>query len=225
MATFLMIRDLPNSKFSTLEKTAQSKKSICVFKNSYRGFYLDGTNLNYHNVIRTGSENDAIQGVLNGECDVALSSYQHLDVFHRKRETFDVSKSQNRCDVARSSQNLDHLYAGFGVGIDTGRYCTSLISHVMDLHLQEMHDDGTMNELLEQTRFSIGPKKCVENNSEEEKPESLAMHNMFGIFSMHAICCFISLSLGLGFRYKNHIKFKAESKGSEMFQDDEKEVL
>ena len=95
----------------------------------------------------------------------------------------------------------------------------------MDLHLQEMHDDGTMNELLEQTRFSIGPKKCVENNSEEEKPESLAMHNMFGIFSMHAICCFISLSLGLGFRYKNHIKFKAESKGSEMFQSKKSQFI
>jgi hypothetical protein len=225
MASFLMIRDLPNTKFNTLSKAAQSKKSICVYKNSFHDSFLKESKLDFHNVIRTGSENDAIQGVLDGECDIALSSYQNLDIFHRKKETVDDSQPKNRCDVARGGQILEHMGGGLGVAIDSGRYCTSLISHVVDLHLQEMEEEGVLNDIIEQTRLSIGTPKCFENESKEEKPESLAMHDMFGIFSMHAICCSISLCLGLGFRYKNHVAFKAESKVSGMFDSKKSQFI
>ena len=93
-------------------------------------------------VIEKAAENaadsDVYQGVIDGECKVALTTYS-VWRFYEQDET--VNKNCQLEWVGRKYKNRE---ASFATTVDAGTLCTSLIRDVINLHLLRLKEQGTL---------------------------------------------------------------------------------
>lgn len=85
--------------------------------------------------------------------------------------------------------------------VDTGEYCTSLISHVIEFYLREMYQDGFIANAYEQFLDSISTYQCPveESNYFDDSEEyRLTMKDMGGIFLWHFVAVLIALLVAVG---------------------------
>lgn len=88
--------------------------------------------------------------------------------------------------------------------IDTGEYCTSLISHVIDYYLNEMNQDGFISDALEQYKASISSYQCPEDTDsylDLDETFRLTMNDMGGIFLWHFVVVTVALMVAIISKY------------------------
>jgi len=123
----------------------------------------------------------------NQGCGVGLTNLGTFQLYQR-------NKSVNwDCSLTTQQRVVQNLPAGFATAVDTGIKCTSLVSYVMNLHLNEMLADGFVARAWKEHLDRISSTTCsgdgLENNTsgEDNADEnfSLSLQDMAGIFILH----------------------------------------
>lgn len=82
-----------------------------------------------------------------------------------------------------------------------GTLCTSLISHVIDLHLLEMKSEGFLDRAWEAHLQRTSDQKCINrldnDGAIEDETYSLSIEEMAGIFIVHAILTAVAVAVAL----------------------------
>jgi Ligand-gated ion channel len=196
MASFLVSPTVKVYRIDSVATAIRRSSSVCVLKGAVVESVLKAR---YTNLKLVGKETyEEIFAALdsqNKECDAAaleandLRLNQHNKLFNR-----DCSLSSNERPQVRIS-------AGMAMAIDTGRFrCTSLISAVLDYHLQQMIYDGFVEEAWARHLRRIATVKCevpLRNvGSSSDETFSLGLNDVGGIFILHLIISSAALMLG-----------------------------
>jgi hypothetical protein len=196
MACFLLTRNVIPTDIDSLDQVVRDGKSICLWGKTNVDDYMKEIYAEYA-VNTTGNvfrdyfgDNEVLEGLINDDCDVALAGKTALEIFQRNTTTGDTCGLQSGRIV---KENL----SGFVTKLDTGKFCTSLIQYVIDLHLHEMSDDGFLDSVWVDVLDKLGPNECGEDNvvTSEEVSVPLTMRDMYGIFALHGFCLIFSVLL------------------------------
>ena len=172
---------------------------MCVSKNTHHDTFLTRKYPIFAEpkkgmVLWKNSNDELLKGILDGDCEVGLIGESTFHLYQRI--------THKNCKLIKVGESLKATRAGFATKMDSGIFCMSLISYVLDLHLLEMKDDGFFHDTWDRTLDQQGDNKC----SSDKKPsffeweddtlgDPLEIRDMWGIFNLHAMASLASLFL------------------------------
>lgn len=193
LASFLVIeKAAANTLVDTVNDIVKSGKSICVENGAATQKAVQNT---YDSAILVKKANDeeSLLALGKGECDYAVMP---LSNFESSRIKKDINGD---CNLKRIGQTFQVEEAGYATYSDAGVLCTSMVRDVLNVHMQDLHDEGWIeeawNDYYEQVQ-DIDDPKCFDDSSSvtKESEETLDLINVGGIFLFHgALVCFAIL--------------------------------
>jgi hypothetical protein len=208
MASFLVSPIVKISRIDSVATAIRKNASICVLHGAVVESELKARYPKLKLISKdTYAEIFAAIGSPNNGCDSAALEANDVRLNqHNKRFNRDCSLSSN----ARAQVRIS---AGMATTIDTGHFrCTSLISAVLDYHLQQMIYDGFVEEAWTRHLRRIATIKCelpLRNvGSNFDETFSLGLNDVGGIFILHLIMSSVALSLGLHQVYVTYLNRK-----------------
>lgn len=203
MASFLVSPVVSVFKVPTIEVAAQSGAALCVQKNAVIQSILNeefpGLNLvpkegeaNIYNSLRVDPA--------RGGCAAAAHQYNTFRIYQRSKEV------NYDCTITSEKYIVKIVPAGMATTVDTGgsseAKCTSLISHVLDYHLETMRADGFIEKAFNNHLNKIGTIECIEKVDQSggidfEETFSLGLPDVGGIFILHAIASALAIAIAL----------------------------
>ena len=193
LASFFVIQHAPVSSIQDLQDAIDNGYRICVYENTaahdhVSKHYPKGT------YVPMPGPHGHFEGLLNGECDIAVASMNEWD-YVKIDKTFNGD-----CQLEWVGRIINFLEAGFGLKSDSGRLCTSLIQDVLNVHLNDMKTDGTMD--LIQGKF-LAKSQDVSCDAIEAAEKSkgrnggdfgvLTLKEMAGPFVNHAVVTLLAI--------------------------------
>ena len=196
LVTFLVTPDVPNHK--SLENVIRLEKTMCVRKNTQHDTFLTRKYPIFAEpekgmVLRKNSNDELLKGILDGDCEFGLIEESTFHLYQR---------TTHNCKLLKVGESIKAIRAGFATKMDSGTFCTSLISYVLDLHLLEMKKDGFFDDAWDRTLDQQGVKKCSSDkkpsffeSEDDTSGDPLEIRDMWGIFVLHAVVSLASLFL------------------------------
>lgn len=131
-----------------------------------------------------------------GGCGALLTNLGTFDVYRRQKATNDD------CSLSSDKRVLINLPAGFASAVDSAVLCTSLVTYVLDVHLQEMRKDGFIEQAWSHHLSRIATKSCpdkaLESMGDEDKLDfAMSLKDLGGIFLTHFFLSAIALIVAL----------------------------
>jgi len=183
----------------------RAQTPICIEKGTMQDSYLKHV-YPRANMVRKELEGDVLHGLWETDgCEMAAVPTQSF--FRYKK----LSSLNNDCSLRWLGRTIHSVNAGFATSIDTGTFCTSLISYVFDIHMLELKADGVLDQVWEEYHRWSTDQTCREdespksygNDGSEEK--SLSIQDLLGIFLFHLFLCTVSILMALCQHYlKKH---------------------
>jgi len=195
LASFLVARRVPATNIESVEQAVLMKAPICVQERVNIDDYL--TNKYPEAVlVRKPFQEEMFTALKSGECRVAVLAVSEYEQYSRD------SNINGDCTLAWSGRVEQIIPAGFACDVDSGTLCTSLISHVLDLHFIQMMADGFLERQWETFLQNTGTQNCVKQvdsggNNENEETFSLGVPEMAGIFIIHTMLLGLALIVAL----------------------------
>ena len=194
-----------------MEDIVRKGKSICIWGDAVHDDFLRKNYPTFSKsdkVVRKRGLFSVMEGLKNDDCDVAVTGKTY----------FDTSKNNEYlnkdCTFTWVGEYVQSIPAGMATAIDTGTYCTSLISYVLDLHMNEMKIEGGSGEESAYEKimdsFSMNKENTTEvcnvpgskmRNSNDllgGESVSFGIADIGGISLVHAIASIISVSMAVG---------------------------
>ena len=143
LASFLVVqRAAFLTQVDTVGDIVRMSKSMCVYKDTATHEVIRNV---YSNAlfVEKESEKDTLLGLKAGDCNYAIVGQSAWDSHERMEEV------NEGCALAQVGRVFKEYDSGFAMQ-SAGNNCTSIIRHVFNLHLQEMWDDGTIDEAWEE---------------------------------------------------------------------------
>ena len=143
LASFLVVqRAAFLTQVDTVGDIVRMSKSMCVYKDTATHEVIRNV---YSNAlfVEKESEKDTLLGLRTGDCNYAIVGQSAWDSYERMEEV------NEGCVLAQVGRVFKEYDSGFAMQ-SAGNNCTSIIRHVFNLHLQEMWDDGTIDEAWEE---------------------------------------------------------------------------
>jgi hypothetical protein len=204
MASFLVSRRVTVYKYSTIQDVLRLDASLCVQDSSA----IHGILQRKYPTLRLipKSSEQEIYGSLRlppdqGGCDAAAHDYYAYLLFRRNN---DVNYD---CSLATEGKVVEVVRAGMATTVDTEKYCTSLVSHVLDYHLTIMMDDGFIEQAWSNHIDRLSTVECTKDqvaaSNKVTSTYRLGLHDVGGIFILHGIVSVAALSLAI-FQYYKH---------------------
>jgi Ligand-gated ion channel len=222
LASFLVSQSKTVTRISTLEDAIVTSTPLCV----QRGAVVDTILSDKYpelKLVRKDTEEAMFQGLSldwyggGGGCGALLTNLGTFDIYSSR------SSANSDCSLSSDKRVVLNLPAGFATAVDSAIQCTSLINYVLDLHLQEMHQDGFIGAVWDQHVASLADIQCHDpisglglsstTNTESKGggSNSLSMKEMGGIFLLHSILCLVALCFAL-YQYFHVKNTKPEQK-------------
>ncbi len=132
------------------------------------------------------SEADAYIGLLNGECDYAISSVSGWAISQNDQNT------NTDCSLDRIGRVYKTAQAGFAMQSDAGVHCTSLIREVFHHHMLDMYDIGFVQDKWDEHVKRTATLTCSGSSSVGEMT-TLTLTNLGGIFILHLILIVLAI--------------------------------
>jgi hypothetical protein len=194
LASFLVARRTPLSTLLSIQDAVYQRVPICLQKSVALEEYI--TNQYPTAVlVRKDSEAEVFQGLIQGkQCDVAVVPKYSYDTYLKNPEI------NSDCGLTWQGRVEQFVPSGLATRVDTGNNCTSLVGHVVDLHLLEMTADGFLDVVWEEHIQRLGNQNCMVKSSGEVNEDdtfSLSIQEMSGIFIVHAVLTSIAVLLAL----------------------------
>jgi hypothetical protein len=191
LASFLVARRQPGTTIDSVEQAVLLKVPICIQARVNIDDYLS---YKYPEAVLVRRENneEIFQSLHRGECSVAVMAVSEYEQYSRN------SKINGDCSLQWSGKVESIIPAGFASAVDSGTLCTSLISHVLELHFIAMKSDGFLEREWEGFLQRTGDHNCIEEkalseNTGQEETFSLGVEEMAGIFIIHAMLLALAL--------------------------------
>ncbi|KAI2504706.1 ionotropic glutamate receptor [Fragilaria crotonensis] len=196
MASFLVQRRAEVTSVSTIDDAVRQAVPVCVQRGAVIDEMLSKTNPDLI-LVRKDTEKEVFDGLKqswyggSGGCGLVLTN---LGTF----ELYQSQKSSNAdCSLTSEKRVILNMPAGFATAVDSGIMCTSLISYVMDYHLQQMKSDGFIDQAWQDHIARISTISCDTSASSQAGNVSLTLKDMGGIFIAHALMTIMALSLAI----------------------------
>lgn len=196
MASFLVQRRAEVTSVSTIDDAVRQAVPVCVQRGAVIDEMLSKTNPDLI-LVRKDTEKEVFDGLKqswyggSGGCGLVLTN---LGTF----EMYQSQKSSNAdCSLTSEKRVILNMPAGFATAVDSGIMCTSLISYVMDYHLQQMKSDGFIDQAWQDHIARISTISCDTSASSQAGNVSLTLKDMGGIFIAHALMTIMALSLAI----------------------------
>ena len=133
-----------------------------------------------------------------GGCDVAAHQFNTFEIYENLRET------NLDCNLRSEKRVVEVVPAGLATAVDTGsKYCTSLISHVLDYHLTTMIDDGFLERMWREQLDRIATVSCPSNiqgtitSTGQDTTFSLSIQDVGGIFILHVTLSTLAIIIAM----------------------------
>lgn len=194
LASFLVIQKSASSEIvNSVGDIVKYGKSICVYgdtaaNNEIRGQYPTAS------IVKRIDEKDVLMGLKEDDCDYGVMSLAAYELF---RGQIDVNGD---CDLIRIGRNFRDLEDGFATISDAGTLCTSMIRDVINIHMQDMHDDGFIDKVWDEyygSKHNIDDATCFNDSasggSSSSDGETLDFLNMGGIFLLHGATLLVAI--------------------------------
>ncbi len=211
LASFMVSRNAASHTVINMEDIVKKKKTICIWRDSvHHDFLLK----HYPKLAREDrvflkiDPFEVLLGLKNDECEFALTGKQHFEDHENN------SYLNSECSLTWVGEIVHSIPAGFTTAIDTFENCTSLISYVLDLHLNEMKsvedagEDPKFEKILQHRREKQenSTDVCKERSTSHqiETSMSLSIDDTGGIFLLHVIFSMASICLALGQYLSDH---------------------
>jgi len=132
-------------------------------------------------------------------CGVGLTNLGTFQLYQRN-----INMNPD-CSLTTQKRVVQNLPNGFATAVDTGIWCTSLVSYVINLYLNEMIADGFVGTAWEAHLNRVSTHQCptdgVQKNSnsvdQQDETFSLSLADMAGIFVLHLAMIFLSVCFAL----------------------------
>ena len=146
-----------------MEDIVRKGKSICIWRDAVHDDFLRKNYPTFSKSSKVVRSKAVMEGLKNDDCDVAVTGKTEFDA--QKNNEY-LNKD---CTFTWVGDIVQPIPAGLTTAMDAGTYCTSLISYVLDLHMNEMKIEG-----------GSGGKSVYEKimNSYSMKRENVTDHEM-----------------------------------------------
>lgn len=188
LASFLVSPTIEDYRISSIEDAIALNASICVQGGAVIDSILSKDYSQLH-FVRKKSEQAIFEALRvdrkEGGCDAVAHQYNTYSVYKRSKEVnFD-------CSLKSEERIIHPIPAGMATAIDTGVFCTSLISHVIDYHLAEMLSDGFLEKAWNNHVNRLATIECIDkpgfSGGGDDDTFSLGMQDVGGIFILHIV--------------------------------------
>ena len=160
------------------------------------------------NIVRKETESEIFSGMREewfGASQGCGAGITNLGTFQLYQRNKDVNYD---CSLTTQKRVVQNLPAGFATVVDTGIRCTSLVSYVLNLHMNEMIAEDFVANAWSDHLNRISTTQCggggvdalsgMGNDSKEAENFSLTLEDMAGIFILHVILTFLAIFFALG---------------------------
>ena len=159
------------------------------------------------NIVRKETESEIFTGMRENwygasqGCGVGITNLGTFQLYQRNK---DVNYD---CSLTTQQRVVQNLPAGFATAVDAGIRCTSLVSYVLNLHLNEMIADEFVAKAWGKHLNRISGAQCGGDGVEmmtgaggetEDGNFSLSLEDMAGIFILHVILTFLAVMCAAG---------------------------
>lgn len=225
LVSFLVVRKTPVFTVTSIAEAVKFNIPLCLPGGVALDEYLT-TNYPDGNFVRKKTEYDALLALFDGECQVASIAQSSYDVFRR------TSAVNGDCSLSWFGRVEQIVPSGLATIVDNGVLCTSLIGSVLDYHLLEMKSDGFIRRAWEDHLQRVGDQYCtdttfeasgiggggnsdgggsnINNNNQDDDIKSLGMHDLAGMFVLHAVICALSLGMACLALARHNLKQQRE---------------
>ncbi|KAL3773108.1 hypothetical protein ACHAWO_008703, partial [Cyclotella atomus] len=165
---------------SSLAEAERKQVPICIAANMS---ISSKTKAKYPNANYVDVEfNSRYDHLMKNDCSLVVDGYDSFKIAERN-ESYS-------CSLVWVGRVEDRSQGGPATIVDTGDYCTSLISHVIDFYLNEMNQDGYIEDAVTKFRDSISSYQCPEESDsylDLDDTFRLTMKDMGSIFLWHFV--------------------------------------
>mmetsp|Transcript_41631 Transcript_41631/g.126229 ORF Transcript_41631/g.126229 Transcript_41631/m.126229 type:complete len:490 (-) Transcript_41631:151-1620(-) len=211
LASFLVTRNTHRFGVSSIEEAIQTQSPVCIFARSREDDFMT-KNYPKVNLIRKEQEKDVFLGLKTDECQGVITQMSSFEMFERNKEVNDD------CGMKWTGRTIQFGPSGFATHVDTGTYCTSLLSYVVNLHMVRMKAEGFVEKAWNtHVLDKISDRRCVEvargtndsGTADGDDSVKLSIKDVGGIFVFHVSVCVASLLIAAFQRSSKRTKKKS----------------
>lgn len=194
LASFLVIQKAASSEqVNSVGDIVKFGKSICVYGDTAANIAIR-EQYPTASIVKRTDERDVMIGLNEAECDYGVMSLAAYELF---RGQIDVNGD---CDLMRIGRNFRDLEDGFATLSDAGTFCTSLVRDVLNIHLQDMHNDEFIDKAWSKyysDKHNVDDAACYDDSSTGTKntatKTTLDFLNLGGIFLLHGALLIVAI--------------------------------
>lgn len=211
LASFMVARQASPFTIDSIEQAVLLRAPICLQEKTNIDDYVSAK---YPKAVLRRRENidDVHKTLKSGRCSIAVMSVSEYEQLTRS------SQANEDCTLSWTGKVENIIPAGFATDVDSGIMCTSLIAHVLDLHLVEMKADGFIDREWEAYLERTGDHVCVDLSlvmeDESENLYSLSVSDLAGIFIIHATLMGLAISLAVLHNCRSRLGQASKQSGS-----------
>jgi hypothetical protein len=205
LASHLVTKEIKTMRIETIEQALHQNAAVCVEAGAVVEAILRASYPQL-NLIPKATNDEMFSSlrldVSKGGCDVVAHRLNGVKLFERNKAiNYD-------CSISSTKRVQVIIPAGFATVIDAGTSsCTSLISAVIDYHLQMMIDDGFVDKTWKAHMSKVGTIECLFNSNDSggysgSNASSMRNGDVGGIFILHIVLALLSILLAVYPRFE-----------------------
>lgn len=179
-----MVENTSSLQIESVAVAFQNNLHMCVLEGSTADILVTRAHPTAKLVRKDISEGmkEVFLGVTRGECILALTTAGSWDVFQHRKAI------NGACKMVWVGRTFKFRQGGFATLSDSGTFCTSLVRDVLNLHLREMKEDGTLDRAWKKYVTSQADIDCdaasskIDGNNADESSHRLSLQDMGGLF-------------------------------------------
>lgn len=194
LASFLVSQGAPAEIATSLAEVEALQITLCVRANA--AVEVDLRNRYPQLTLKTSEDFEGVyQDLIDGNCELLATRPFDFDQFRNNKDI------NPECTLKWVGRQDNAHKGGPATLVDTKNYCTSLITHVLEIHMNEMLDDHFVDlawqaHLRNQYSHQCPPKEA-DSSKDVDGQYSLTVLEVGGIFVFHAGLGLVSILVAL----------------------------
>jgi hypothetical protein len=203
LASFLVVQNTPSLAISSVSDAVEARLSMCVKDSSVSDTLVSDAHPGAI-LVRKKIEDDIFFGVIRGECTLAITNVGTWDNYK------DRSEVNPGCQIDWIGRVFKFIQAGFASLSDSGTLCSSLIKDVLNVHLTEMNEDGSIQQAWRRHLEETSDISCNSDTQDTNSDGSsqLSLQDMGGLFIIHYIVTVLAICMAVFTRWNTRRKSK-----------------
>jgi len=187
LASFLVVVNQPNIVALDLNEAVLRQIPVCVREAAVAG--LLRAKYPKLNLVVAPDFKQTYGNLMSGKCKLLATRSADFQWFERDKSI------NGDCSLEWVGRADEIIWGGAATIVDTGLYCTSMVSHVLDIHFAEMMGDEFILNAMEDHLRYLSTHSCddIDRNERSTEGYSLKPNDVGGIFVFHGILAFVAV--------------------------------